>query len=128
MSATSIFYIDCERMPGAGDLKGHEAKFIDKCLGKVQVIRGQQTKLFDYLLTTHPTEFTFLAQSCEDRTGHWLYPIIRRSTLATMRALIVRQDAFPNQYVADSLVHLRHRTAKADEGTRPDGNLRELRQ
>src|SRR6201997_3183521 len=69
------FYIDCERMPAASDLKGHEAEFIDKWLGKVQVIREQQTKLFDYLLTAHPTDFTFFVQSCEDRTGHWLYPI-----------------------------------------------------
>src|SRR5215813_11899051 len=49
------FYIDCERMPAAQDLKGHEAEQIDKWLGKVQVIREQQTKLFDYLLTKHPT-------------------------------------------------------------------------
>jgi predicted AlkP superfamily phosphohydrolase/phosphomutase len=28
------FYIDCERMPGAADLKGHEAEFIDKWLKK----------------------------------------------------------------------------------------------
>ncbi len=45
------FYIDCERMPAAGDLKGHETELIDKWLGKVQLIREQQTKLFDYLLT-----------------------------------------------------------------------------
>jgi len=48
------FYIDCERMPAAGDLKGHETEVIDKWLGKVQVIREQQTKLFDYLLTSIP--------------------------------------------------------------------------
>src|SRR6202521_203606 len=62
------FYIDCERMPAAGDLKAHENKLLDKWSGKVQVIREQQTRLFDYLLTEHPTDFTFLAQSCEDRT------------------------------------------------------------
>jgi predicted AlkP superfamily phosphohydrolase/phosphomutase len=94
------FYIDCERMPGAADLKGHEAEFIDKWLGKVQVIRDQQTKLFDYLLTTHPTEFTFLAQSCEDRTGHWLYPITPFNVGYNASINSVRQDAFPNQYVA----------------------------
>src|SRR5438874_9873747 len=59
------FYIDCERMPSAADLKGHEAELIDKWLGKVQLIREQQTKLFDYLLTTHPTECTLLPHSCE---------------------------------------------------------------
>src|ERR1700736_5234384 len=33
------FYIDCERMPSAADLKGHEADVIDHWLGKVQTIR-----------------------------------------------------------------------------------------
>src|SRR5712675_910934 len=69
------FYIDCERMPSAGDLKQHEAEAIDAWLKKVQLIRDQQTQLFDYLLDHHPTQFTWLAQSCEDRAGHWLYPI-----------------------------------------------------
>src|SRR5438445_5134177 len=58
------FYIDCERMPGAGDLKGHEAEIIDRWLGKVQVIRDQQTKLFDYLLTEQPTDCNCFVQSC----------------------------------------------------------------
>ena len=61
------FYIDCERMPGASDLKGRE-KEVDKWLDKVQLIRDEQTKLFDYLLSKHPTDFTMLGQSCEDRT------------------------------------------------------------
>src|SRR5579859_497640 len=42
------FYIDCERMPAASDLKDHEAEVIDHWLAKVQTIRDQQTKLFDY--------------------------------------------------------------------------------
>jgi len=67
------FYIDCERMPSAEQLNGHETDVIDTWLKKVQLIRDQQTRLFDYLLANHPTEFTWLAQSCEDRTGHWLY-------------------------------------------------------
>src|ERR1700719_2869650 len=87
------FYIDCERMPGAGDLRGHEAEFIDKWLGKVQVIRDQQTKLFDNLLTTQPTEFTFLTQSCEDRAGHWLYPITPFNGGYNASIKNVRQDA-----------------------------------
>ena len=66
------FYIDCERMPSAADLKGHELEVIDRWLNKVQSIREQQTRLFDYLLSAHPTDFTFMVQSCEDRTGHWL--------------------------------------------------------
>ena len=94
------FYIDCERMPAAGDLKGHETEVIDKWLGKVQVIREQQTKLFDYLLTQHPTNFTFLGQSCEDRTGHWLYPITPFNVGYNPSINGVRQDAFPNQYIA----------------------------
>jgi predicted AlkP superfamily phosphohydrolase/phosphomutase len=94
------FYIDCERMPAAADLKGHEAEMIDKWLARVQVIREQQTKLFDYLLTEHPTDFTFLAQSCEDRTGHWLYPITPFNVGYNPKINSVRQDAFPNQYIA----------------------------
>jgi predicted AlkP superfamily phosphohydrolase/phosphomutase len=94
------FYIDCERMPAASDLKGHESEVIAKWLDKVQLIREQQTKLFDYLLGTHPTDFTFLAQSCEDRTGHWLYPITPFNVGYNPIINNVRVDAFPNQYVA----------------------------
>jgi len=69
------YYVDCERMPSAEELAGHESEVIDAWLKKVDLIRSQQTKLFDYLLQNHPTQFTWLGQSCEDRTGHWLYPI-----------------------------------------------------
>src|SRR3984893_17508969 len=65
LKSVGDFYIDCERMPGASDLKGREKEVIDKWLDKVQLIRDEQTKLFDYLLTSHPTNFTFFAQSCE---------------------------------------------------------------
>jgi len=94
------FYIDCERMPSAADLKDHEADVIDRWLAKVQTIREQQIKLFDYLLTAHPTDFTFLAQSCEDRTGHWLYPITPFNVGYNASINGIRQDAFPNQYIA----------------------------
>ena len=87
-------------MPSAADLKGHEAAVIDQWLARVQLIREQQTKLFDYLLTEHPTDFTFMAQSCEDRTGHWLYPITPFNVGYNPNINGVRQDAFPNQYVA----------------------------
>lgn len=93
------FYIDCERMPAAADLKGHESEVINKWLDKVQLIREQQTKLFDYLLTNHPTDFTFMVQSCEDRTGHWLYPITPFNVGYNPSINNVRQDAFPNQYI-----------------------------
>src|ERR1700751_1187040 len=36
------FYIDCERMPAAQDLKGRESEVITQWLQKVQVIRDQQ--------------------------------------------------------------------------------------
>lgn len=94
------FYIDCERMPAASDLKGHESEVINKWLDTVQLIREQQTKLFDYLLANHPTDFTFMVQSCEDRTGHWLYPITPFNVGYNASINSVRQDAFPNQYVA----------------------------
>jgi predicted AlkP superfamily phosphohydrolase/phosphomutase len=94
------FYIDCERMPGAADLRGHEKEFIDTWLTKVQLIRDEQTKLFDYLLTKHPTDFTMLGQSCEDRTGHWLYPIAPYNAGYNASINSVRVEAFPDQYIA----------------------------
>jgi predicted AlkP superfamily phosphohydrolase/phosphomutase len=94
------FYIDCERMPSADDLKDHPVDVIDHWLAKVQTIREQQTKLFDYLLVNHPTDFTFLAQSCEDRTGHWLYPITPFNVGYNASINNVRQSAFPDQYIA----------------------------
>ena len=94
------FYIDCERMPSAEDLKGHETEVINKWLAKVQVIREQQDKLFDYLLTNHPKDFTFMVQSCEDRTGHWLYPIAPHNVGYNPKIATVNPEAFPNQYIA----------------------------
>jgi predicted AlkP superfamily phosphohydrolase/phosphomutase len=93
------FFIDCERMPSAEQLKGHEPEVIDAWLKKVDLIRAQQTQLFDYLLNTHPTEFTWLAQSCEDRTGHWLYPIASYNAGYNPKINAIRTDAFPNQYI-----------------------------
>jgi predicted AlkP superfamily phosphohydrolase/phosphomutase len=94
------FYIDCEQMPSAIQLKGHESEVINTWLNKVQEIRDQQNRLFDYLLTNHPTEFTWLAQSCEDRTGHWLYPIAPYNAGYNPMIDSVRPNAFPDQYVA----------------------------
>jgi predicted AlkP superfamily phosphohydrolase/phosphomutase len=94
------FYIDCERMPGAADLKGHESGVIDEWLTKVQLIRDQQTQLFNYLLEHHPTDFTWLAQSCEDRTGHWLYPIAPYNAGYNPKINGAHTEAFPNQYIA----------------------------
>ena len=100
MSKVGDFYIDCERMPAAEELKGHESQVIASWLEKVQVIRDQQTRLFDYLLTNHPTDFTWLVQSCEDRTGHWLYPIAPYNAGYNPKINGVRPDAFPSQYIA----------------------------
>jgi predicted AlkP superfamily phosphohydrolase/phosphomutase len=94
------YYVDCERMPSAEELQGHESEVIDAWLKKVDLIRAQQTKLFDYLLQNHPTEFTWLGQSCEDRTGHWLYPIAPYNAGYNPKINAVREDAFPNQYIA----------------------------
>jgi predicted AlkP superfamily phosphohydrolase/phosphomutase len=94
------FYVDCERMPSAEQLKGHETEVIDAWLKKVDVIRQQQTQLFDYLMSNHPTDFTWLAQSCEDRTGHWLYPIAPYNAGYNPKINAVRTEAFPNQYIA----------------------------
>ena len=94
------FYIDCERMPAASDLRGHESEVIDAWLSKVQLIRDQQTHMFDYMLEHHPTEFTWLGQSCEDRTGHWLYPIAPYNAGYNPKINAVRTEAFPNQYIA----------------------------
>jgi predicted AlkP superfamily phosphohydrolase/phosphomutase len=94
------YYVDCERMPSAEELQGHESEVIDAWLKKVDLIRSQQTKLFDYLLENHPTQFTWLGQSCEDRTGHWLYPIAPYNAGYNPKINAVREDAFPNQYVA----------------------------
>jgi predicted AlkP superfamily phosphohydrolase/phosphomutase len=94
------FYIDCERMPSAEQLNGHETEVIDAWLKKIQLIRDQQTQLFDYLLANHPTDFTWLAQSCEDRTGHWLYPIASYNVGYNPKINSVSTDAFPDQYIA----------------------------
>src|SRR6202521_4096370 len=94
------FYIDCERMPAAEQLKDHEAEVIDAWLNKVQLIRDEQTQLFDYLLNHHPTEFTWLAQSCEDRTGHWLYPIAPYNAGSNPKINAVGTAPFPDQYIA----------------------------
>jgi predicted AlkP superfamily phosphohydrolase/phosphomutase len=93
------YYIDCERMPSAEQLKGHEPEVIDAWLKRVDVIREQQTKLFDYLMTDHPTDFTWFVQSCEDRTGHWLYPIAPYNAGYNPKINGVQPDAFPNQYI-----------------------------
>jgi predicted AlkP superfamily phosphohydrolase/phosphomutase len=94
------YYIDCARMPGADELKGHETEVIDAWLKRVNLIREQQTKLFDYLLSSHPTDFTWLVQSCEDRTGHWLYPIAPYNAGYNPKINALQPDAFPNQYIA----------------------------
>ena len=94
------FWIDCSRMPTAEELKGKEAAVIDRWLQQVSQVRAKQTKLFDYLLSHHRTDFTMFAQSCEDRTGHWLYPIQPYNVGYDPKLHNVRVNAFPDQYRA----------------------------
>jgi predicted AlkP superfamily phosphohydrolase/phosphomutase len=94
------FWIDCSRMPAAEELKGKEAEAIDHWLQQVSQVRAQQAKLFDYLLGHHRTDFTMLVQSCEDRVGHWLYPIQPYNAGYDSTLHSVRVDAFPDQYRA----------------------------
>jgi len=94
------FLIDCARMPTAKDLLGHEEAVVYEWLAKVAKTREQQRKLFDYLLTNHPTDFTFFVQSCEDRVGHWLYPIQPFNVGYNRKTHTINVDAFPNQYRA----------------------------
>jgi predicted AlkP superfamily phosphohydrolase/phosphomutase len=94
------FYIDCARIPKLETIAGHEAEGINQWLAKVDTIRAQQTRLFDYLLTKHPQDFTFMVQSCEDRVGHWLYPIQPFNVGYNPKVHTVRVDAFPDQYRA----------------------------
>jgi len=90
--------IDCLRMPGEAELHGHETETVNRWLANVSQIRRQQQRLFDYLLTNRPTDFTFFVQSCEDRVGHWLYPIQPHNASYNPRIHSLRVDAFPNQY------------------------------
>lgn len=92
------FYIDCARMPAEAEIAGNEAKVVKDWLAKLDVIRGQQTQLFNYLLDQHPTDFTFFVQSCEDRTGHWLYPIQPFNIGYNPKVAGVDVNAFPDQY------------------------------
>lgn len=94
------FRIDCSRMPSAADLHGKEAQVVKSWLEGVQNIREQQMKLFEYLLTNHPTDFTMMVQSCEDRVGHWLYPIQPHNVGYDPKVATVDVQAFPDQYRA----------------------------
>ena len=92
--------IDCARMPSADQIKGHEEQVVTEWLDNVERIRAQQAKLFEYLLNNHPTDFTMMVQSCEDRVGHWLYPIQPYNVGYNPKVAAVRVNAFPDQYRA----------------------------
>jgi predicted AlkP superfamily phosphohydrolase/phosphomutase len=87
-------------MPAAKDIEGREQEVVTGWLKQVQRIRDDQEKMFDYLLANHPTDFTFLAQSCEDRVGHWLYPIQPFNVGYNPKVANVDVNAFPDQYRA----------------------------
>jgi len=92
------FPVDCARMPTRAQLRGNEKQVVEQWLAQVSNTRAQQAKLFDYLLTHHPTDFAFFVQSCEDRVGHWLYPIRPDHPGYNPRLHSILADAFPNQY------------------------------
>jgi predicted AlkP superfamily phosphohydrolase/phosphomutase len=92
--------IDCSRMPSEKELQGHEAEVVEAWLKGVDDIRAQQLRLFEYLLKNHKKDFMFFVQSCEDRVGHWLYPIQPHNVNYNERIHKLRVDAFPNQYRA----------------------------
>jgi predicted AlkP superfamily phosphohydrolase/phosphomutase len=94
------FWLDCARMPAARELQGKEETVAHDWLEQVSRIREKQTKLFDYLLSNHKTDFTFLVQSCEDRVGHWLYPIQPYNVGYNPKVHTLNVDAFPHQYRA----------------------------
>jgi len=98
LTSVGDFYIDCSRIPSGAQLKGKEPEVVNAWLEKVSKIRAQHTQLFEYLLSNHKTDFTFLVQSCEDRVGHWLYPIQPHNVSYDAKVHTVRVDAFPNQY------------------------------
>ena len=100
MTNIGDFLIDCSRMPSRAQIEGQEAKVVKEWLDGVQKIRETQTKMFDYLLTKHPTQFTFFVQSCEDRVGHWLYPIAPYNVGYNPKVATVDVNAFPDQYRA----------------------------
>lgn len=116
MSKVGDFYIDCARMPSQQQLEGHETEVVNKWLAQVDEIRSEQTKLFDYLMANHPKDFTFFVQSCEDRVGHWLYPIQPFHAGYNPKIATVRVEAFPDQYRAMDKV-LGTVLAHADENT-----------
>jgi predicted AlkP superfamily phosphohydrolase/phosphomutase len=92
------FRIDCAPIPTEEQLAGNAPQFIEDWLRNVSEIRTEQIGLFEYLLEKHPTDFTMFAQSCEDRTGHWLYPIRPNNFGYNPKIHEVRVDGFPNQY------------------------------
>jgi predicted AlkP superfamily phosphohydrolase/phosphomutase len=98
MKNVGDFWIDCSAMPTPEELAGNEKQVIEKWLDRVSEIRRQQTGLFEYLVEHHPSDFTMFVQSCEDRTGHWLYPIRPNNVGYNPKVHEVRVDAFPNQY------------------------------
>lgn len=130
------FQIDCSRMPKREDLNGKEPQAIDAWLEQVSRIRSQQAKLFEFLLTNHPTDFTMLVQSCEDRVGHWLYPIQPHNLGYDAKLHTLRPEAFPDQYRAfDQLLGqiLKHADEKtyvfliSDHGIKPLREFEESR-
>ena len=89
----------CERVFGGGDIAtARPSRFNGQDSTAPRAIAVTQD--VDYLLNHHPTEFTWLGQSCEDRTGRWLYPSAPYNAGYNSKVKTVCTEAFPNQYVA----------------------------
>ena len=99
LKSVGDFYIDCERMPSAEQLRGNETEVIDAWLKKIDTIREQQTRS---LITCSPT--------IRPSSPGWRNPaktvlvigsIPSRPTMSvtTRRSTTVRPDAFPDQYI-----------------------------
>ena len=100
LAGVGDFRIDCLRMPSAQELRSSPGKTVDEWLQQVSQVRAEQMKLFDYLLSHHPTDFTMMVQACEDRTGHWLYPIQPHNVGYNSDVNAGHEKAFPDQYRA----------------------------
>jgi len=86
-------------MPAAKDLLGHEVAVIYEWLARVSATREQQRKLFDYLLTNHPTDS--LSWFNLAKTAWALaYPIQPYNVGYNPKLHTIQVNAFPDQYRA----------------------------
>jgi predicted AlkP superfamily phosphohydrolase/phosphomutase len=92
--------LDCSPLPEPHDARALQPEFVKQWLAGVDVIRTEQTKVIDYLLEKHPQQFNWFTASCEDRVGHWLYPVAPFNIGYQPELAEFRKDSFPQQYRA----------------------------